>query len=105
MRFGVTVEALIAEFIGSMLMFLVSHNVFMLLAIVPMHAVAYLVCQKDPRGFQVFALWLRTKGQSLNHKIWGGSTYSPLEPFRDKERARKKTKKKGSAHEPRDALT
>lgn len=46
----------------------------------PVHGIFFLVCMKDPRAFELLALWMCTKLVNLWRTIWywGASTYSPL---------------------------
>jgi type IV secretion system protein VirB3 len=80
MRWGVTYLALLVEVVVAMEVFLVSKNLLTLLLAVPLHGLAALFCAKDPRFFDLAALWLRTRLPALarNFSHWKGVSYSPL---------------------------
>ena len=80
MRWGVTYLALLAEVVITMEAFLLSKNLLVLLLAVPLHGLAMLFCARDPRFFDLAALWLRTRLPALarNFTHWKGVSYSPL---------------------------
>lgn len=80
MRWGVTYLALLAEVVIIMEAFLLSKNLLTLLVAVPLHGLAMLFCARDPRFFDLAALWLRTRLPALarNFRHWKGVSYSPL---------------------------
>jgi type IV secretion system protein VirB3 len=80
MRWGVTYLALLAEVVVTMEAFLVSKNLLTLLLAVPLHGLAMLFCARDPRFFDLAALWMRTRlpAMARNFFHWGGVSYSPL---------------------------
>lgn len=75
---GITYEAIvvIVMFVGTI--YVMSANLLWLLIYAPLHAVAYLICLKDPRAFRLLLLLGSTKGRCMNRAIWGGASYSPL---------------------------
>jgi type IV secretion system protein VirB3 len=80
MRWGVTYLALLAEVVVTMEAFLLSKNLMTLLVAAPLHGLAMLFCARDPRFFDLAALWLRTRLPALarNFTHWKGVSYSPL---------------------------
>lgn len=80
MRWGVTHLALLVEVMVAMEIFLVSKNLLTLMIAVPLHGLAMLFCARDPRFFDLAALWLRTRLPALtsNFRHWKGVSYSPL---------------------------
>jgi type IV secretion system protein VirB3 len=80
MRWGVTYLALLAEVVLTMEAFLMSKNLLTLLLAIPLHGLAMLFCARDPRFFDLAALWLRTRLPALarNFRHWKGVSYSPL---------------------------
>ncbi|MBZ2207151.1 type IV secretion system protein VirB3 [Massilia soli] len=85
---GVTLPAFLLNTMLSSIVFLAANNILYLSVCIPIHAVAYLVCLNEPRAFELLFLWAATKGRNLNRRLWRSSSYSPLEPFRAKARAR-----------------
>ncbi len=78
MRWGVSVEALIFNFMLTAIVFIASNNIFTLLIAIPVHAVSYLACLKDPRAFRLSYLWFITKGRSVSRRYWGASSAAPI---------------------------
>ena len=78
MMFGVSVEALIFNFIFTMVLFIGTNSLISLAVFIPIHAVSYLVCLKDPRAFRLLSLALITKGRSVGRRYWGASSSAPL---------------------------
>lgn len=81
MLWGVTYSAFLLNTIVTMQAFVWTHNLIYLLMFVPVHLVCFAICKKDPRTFDIFLLWARTKGASLlgNGYFWGSSSYTPLD--------------------------
>lgn len=80
MRWGVTYTALLLNFVFTMEVFLLSRNLLTLLLAVPVHAICALVCLKDPRFFDLLALWLRTRLAAwlTSGAYWRASSTNPL---------------------------
>lgn len=75
---GITYEAIIFCGMISSIIFLAANNVFLLPAVyIPLHAISYLICLKDPRAFRLMALWVNTKARSISMRFWGAATASP----------------------------
>ena len=81
MLWGVTYSAFILNTIITMQAFVWTHNLLYLFMFVPVHLVCFAICKNDPRTFDIFFLWARTKGASIigNGYFWGSSSYSPLD--------------------------
>jgi type IV secretion system protein VirB3 len=86
MMWGVSYEALLACFMVTAVVFIGSGSVFTLVVYIPMHAVSYLICMKDPRAFRLLGLWLQTKGRSVSRHYWSASSATPLVNTRHRKR-------------------
>jgi type IV secretion system protein VirB3 len=80
MRWGVTYAALLLNMLMTMEAFLLSKNLLILLACLPIHGVCVLLCARDARIFDLGMLWARTRLPALlgNLRYWQASTHSPL---------------------------
>ena len=80
MRWGVTYAALLFNLVFSLEVFLLSKNLLSLLLAAPIHGICALLCARDPRFFDLVALWVRTRLPAYlgNARIWRSSSYSPL---------------------------
>ena len=80
MRWGVTYAALLFNLVFSLEVFLLSKNLLSLLLAAPIHGVCALLCARDPRFFDLVALWVRTRLPAYlgNARLWRSSSYSPL---------------------------
>jgi type IV secretion system protein VirB3 len=81
MAWGVTYSAMLANFIVTAELFLLTKQLPWLLVCLPIHGVCWLVCKAEPRFFDLALLWGRTRGPGLfgNVRFWGGAnSYSPL---------------------------
>ena len=80
MKLGVPYPALMINLIVSVEALVWTRNVLWMLICVPIHGICYLVCLKDPRTFELFVQWLRTKANCLvaSRGYWSASSYSPL---------------------------
>lgn len=79
MIWGISYEAFVVCLISSSMIFLAIGNPFYMLIYVPMHAICYGVCLRDPRAFRLLALWIITKGASNSRNYWGN--VSSTTPF------------------------
>ncbi|MFM1990385.1 MAG: hypothetical protein RJA99_3342 [Pseudomonadota bacterium] len=79
MRWGVTYSALLVCGLLAIESFLLTRNLLWLLVYLPLHGIAYVACLREPRFFDLLALWGRTRGPSLlaNFRYWRSSSYSP----------------------------
>ncbi len=80
MRWGVTYSALLSNTVFTMESFLVTRNLLTLFVCIPIHAACVLLCARDPRFFDLLALWLRVRLPMLfaNRGVWRANSYGPL---------------------------
>ncbi len=81
MVLGVTYSALLVNIVLTMEAFIVTRNLVWLLTFIPLHGLFYLACLYEPRFFDLFQLWGRTRGLALlagNTRLWKASSHSPL---------------------------
>ncbi|HTT07020.1 MAG TPA: VirB3 family type IV secretion system protein [Steroidobacteraceae bacterium] len=80
MRWGVTYAALLCNLVFTMEAFLITRNLLTLLICLPIHGACVLLCNRDPRFFDLLALWVRTRlpARLANLTLWKASSYSPL---------------------------
>jgi type IV secretion system protein VirB3 len=86
MRWGVTFAALLANLVFTLEVFLLTQNLFCLGLALPIHGLQSLLCARDPRIFELLALWFRTRVPAWfgNARHWRAVSYSalPLAPAR-----------------------
>jgi type IV secretion system protein VirB3 len=77
---GVPLSAVIVEIVFTLEAFIFTKNLLHLLWIFPAHGICYLICMREPRIFELIALWLQTKFLCWlgNIRFWKTSSYSPL---------------------------
>jgi type IV secretion system protein VirB3 len=80
MRWGVTYAALLGNVVFTMEAFLLTRNLLALLMALPIHLLSAALCASDARCFDLWLMWVKTRGVALfaNMRYWGGSSYSPL---------------------------
>jgi type IV secretion system protein VirB3 len=80
MRWGVTYTALLCNVVLTLEAFLLTKNLLTLMVCVPVHGVCALLCARDPRFFDLLALWGRTRLPAALGNLWHwkASSYSPL---------------------------
>jgi type IV secretion system protein VirB3 len=80
MVLGVSYTALLVNMILTAELFLVTRSLPWLLVCVPVHGLQWLLCQQEPRIFELVSLWGRTRAPALlgNFRHWRASGYSPL---------------------------
>ncbi|MBS0379599.1 MAG: VirB3 family type IV secretion system protein [Proteobacteria bacterium] len=80
MRWGVTYGALITNLVLTLEAFLLTRNLLTLLVCLPVHGASALLCARDPRFFDLVALWARTRIAACltSLPLWHASSYSPL---------------------------
>jgi type IV secretion system protein VirB3 len=80
MRWGVTYAALLVNLVFTMECFLLTKNLLTLLIAIPIHGTCALLCAREPRIFDLLALWLRTRLFAVigNYRVWRASTACPL---------------------------
>jgi type IV secretion system protein VirB3 len=80
MRWGVTYAALMLNLVFTTEAFLVTRNLLTILVCMPIHGVCALLCARDPRFFELVALWGRTRlpAALTTLRRWKASSYSAL---------------------------
>jgi len=80
MAFGVTYSALLVNAVVTVELFLLTRNLLWLLACLPVHGLFWLLCLSEPRFFDLWLLWGRTRGPGLfgNRSLWRANGYSAL---------------------------
>lgn len=86
---GVPYGAMIVNAMVAGMAFMGTGNFLYALIIVPLHGVSYLICQSEPRMFELLWAWLQTKGKNVNRRYWDASSYSPMGRFRDPSATKK----------------
>ncbi|OAI00913.1 hypothetical protein A1353_19080 [Methylomonas methanica] len=80
MRFGVTTGGMVIGVMAVVEMFLMTRNLFWLLAYIPIHGLLALLLMHECRFFDLLTLWARTKGLNWlkgNIRQWKASSYTP----------------------------
>ena len=82
---GVPYGAAILNLLISVEALALTENLLWLLLCIPVHGICYLITVKDPRTFELLALWARTTlgTQITSRGYWSASSYSPL-TFRER---------------------
>jgi type IV secretion system protein VirB3 len=77
---GVPYGAVILNLLISVEALALTENLLWLLMCIPVHGICYLITMKDPRSFDLLALWARTSLGTLitSRWYWSASSYSPL---------------------------
>lgn len=77
---GVPYGAAILNVLISVEALALTENLLWLLMCIPVHGICYLITLKDPRTFELLALWARTTlgTQITSRWYWSASSYSPL---------------------------
>lgn len=77
---GVPYGAVILNLLVSVEALSLTSNLMWLLMCIPVHGICYLITLKDPRTFELLALWTRTTlGTLITSRLyWSASSYSPL---------------------------
>jgi type IV secretion system protein VirB3 len=80
MAWGVTYSALLANGLITIEAFLFTKNLLWLLIGIPIHGIFWLICLSEPRFFDLFSAWGRTRGRAwlANGRFWKSGSYSPL---------------------------
>lgn len=77
-KLGIPDYAFIMEIAFVFVMFLTFDNIWLLLAILPIHGILYLTTVNDPNKLRCIGAWLRTNGRCLNRSYWKSTSFSPL---------------------------
>ncbi|HEY3730776.1 MAG TPA: VirB3 family type IV secretion system protein [Steroidobacteraceae bacterium] len=80
MRWGVTYSALLFNLVLTLEAFLLTHNLVVLIAFIPIHGLCSLLCARDPRYFDLLLLWGRTRlsAPRYQRRRWGAASYGPM---------------------------
>lgn len=80
LKLGVPYEALTINLMASGIALIVGQRLQWFGICLPIHAVCFLVCKKDPRSFELLALWCLTTLPTLvrTRWYWRAASYSPL---------------------------
>ena len=84
MKWGVTLDAIIATGALIAVLMIATKNPLTLLLYLPVHGVMYLMCLRDPRLMRLLLLWLKTKAKSLAWRQFGGATACPYRNTRSR---------------------
>lgn len=82
---GVPYGAVVLNMLVSVEALALTENLLWLMIGIPVHGICYLITLKDPRTFELLALWARTSLGTLiaSRWYWSASSYSPL-TFRER---------------------
>lgn len=77
---GVPYGAVVLNLLVAVEALSLTENLMWLLMCIPVHGICYLITWKDPRTFELLALWARTTLSTLvaSRWYWAASSYSPL---------------------------
>lgn len=80
MALGVPYVAVLANGLLTLELFLVTQNLLSLLTAIPLHALTWLVCLTEPRYFDLFGVYLATRGRGgfVRDGRWRVVSYGPL---------------------------
>ncbi|MEH6433859.1 type IV secretion system protein VirB3 [Massilia sp. DD77] len=82
---GVPYGAVMLNMLVSVEALALTENLLWILMCIPVHGIFYLITLKDPRTFELLALWARTTLGTLiaSRWYWSAASYSPL-TFRER---------------------
>lgn len=77
---GVPYGAAVLNMLVSVEAMSLTENLMWMLLCIPAHGICYLITLKDPRSFELLALWAKTTLRTLiaSRGYWSASSYSPL---------------------------
>lgn len=80
MRWGVTYTAIVMNVVLTMQAFLISRQLLLLFVALPIHGICMLLCAREPRWFDLAALWMRNRIPAIAGTwfYWRASSYTPL---------------------------
>jgi type IV secretion system protein VirB3 len=78
MIMGVPYIAFVMELMFVSLSNIVLKNPLYMAAVIPVHAVFYVLSSHDAGIFSEIEMWSKTASRCLNRKFWGASSFSPL---------------------------
>ncbi|WP_375668252.1 MULTISPECIES: type IV secretion system protein VirB3 [unclassified Bartonella] len=82
---GVTVEAMGLNGIGTMILFIMAGNIFLLTFGVMLHFIFKEILKHDHNKFRILLTWQKTSIFARNSSLWGGGSISPLRLIRNYE--------------------
>ncbi|WP_019223218.1 type IV secretion system protein VirB3 [Bartonella rattaustraliani] len=80
---GVTVEAMGLNAIGTMMLFIITSNIFLISVGVAIHFIFREILKNDHNKFRILMTWQKTCLFAKNSSLWGGGSISPLRLIRD----------------------
>lgn len=86
---GIPFEAWIAVLLITAFLFLGTGSLWMFLAAPPLYGISWLICLRDPRGFELAWQWLNTKARSVSRAYWGAASRGPWISRMEAKRNRK----------------
>jgi type IV secretion system protein VirB3 len=78
MIMGVPYVAFVMELMFVSLVNIVLKNPFYMLAVLPVHAIFYVISAHDAGIFSEIEAWGKTISRCVNKKFWGAASFSPL---------------------------
>lgn len=82
---GVTVEAMGLNAMATLVIFIMTSNIFLIALSLVVHFIMKETIKHDHNKFRVVMAWFNTRGRSKNSNLWGGSSVSPLRLIRNYE--------------------
>ncbi|EJF76691.1 hypothetical protein MCO_01530 [Bartonella sp. DB5-6] len=82
---GVTVEAMGLNAIGTMILFIMAGNIFLITFGVMTHFIFKEILKHDHNKFRILLTWQKTRLFARNAHLWGGGSLSPLRLVRNYE--------------------
>jgi type IV secretion system protein VirB3 len=80
MALGVPYIAVLANVLLTLELFLVTRNLLSLLTVVPLHALAWIVCLSEPRYFELVRVFISTRRRAgfVRRGRWKVVSYGPF---------------------------
>ncbi|MCZ2204485.1 type IV secretion system protein VirB3 [Bartonella sp. A05] len=82
---GVTVEAMGLNAMATLVIFIITSNIFLITFSFVVHFIMKETIKHDHNKFRVLIAWLNTRGRSKNINLWKGTSISPLRLIRNYE--------------------
>ncbi|UNE53861.1 type IV secretion system protein VirB3 [Bartonella machadoae] len=82
---GVTVEAMGLNAMGTMILFIMTGNIFLITLGIAIHFIFKEILKHDHNKFRILFIWQQTTVFSSNSHLWGGASLSPLRLVRTYE--------------------
>ncbi|MCL6230297.1 type IV secretion system protein VirB3 [Bartonella bilalgolemii] len=80
---GVTVEAMGLNVMLTLIIFIVTSNIFFTIFGVVIHFIMKEIIKHDHNKFRILLAWQQTRRFSINANLWGGASISPLRLIRN----------------------